>query len=184
MEDILAGCLVGDEHCREWLYRSFYGYVMGVVIRYHKDNEANEELVNDSFIKIFRHLHSFNYTGPSDELPKLFRGWIARIASRTVIDFLRIDKNRFQSEEISDLHITGVQATVMEKMNAEEILRMLDQLPELQKVIFNMFEIEGFKHEEIAAHLNIPVKHSRVYLSRAKERLRSIYQEYNHRERT
>jgi RNA polymerase sigma factor (sigma-70 family) len=175
LKDILAGCMANDEKSREWLYKLFYGYLMGVVIRYHKDPEQAEELVNDSFVKVFKHLHSFRFPGDAHELPKLFKGWVARIASRTVIDFLRIDRNNRHHEEITEMHMRADTITVLDKMNVSDILKLLDELPQLQRVIFNMYEIEGFKHEEIGAALNIPAKNSRVYLARAKERLRALY---------
>jgi RNA polymerase sigma factor (sigma-70 family) len=178
LEDILAGGLAGDERCREWIYKSFYGYIMGVVIRYHKDSEQAEELVNDSFIKIFKNLPTFTYPDDAEELPKAFKGWIARIASRTVIDFLRVGRNNYQTEEITELHIVHEQVSVVDKMNANDILKLLNDLPEIQKVIFNMHEIEGFRHEEIATELSIPVKNSRVYLARAKDRLRTLYKQH------
>ena len=177
LEDILAGCLADDECCREWIYRSFYGYLKGVIIRYHKDPEQVEELINDSFIKIFKNLAAFSYPEDAGLLPKAFKGWIARIASRTVIDFLRIGKNQAQHEELAEFHLPVNEITVLDKMNAGDILNLLNELPQLQKVIFNMYVMEGFKHEEIAAELRIPVKNSRVYLARAKERLRILYQQ-------
>lgn len=175
LEDILAGCLADDDKSREWVYRSFYGYLMGVVIRYHKDAVQAEELVNDSFIKIFKNLRTFSYPDDLEQLPKAFKGWIAQIASRTVIDHLRIAKNNRQSEEITEFHLPSDQVTVLDKMNVNDILNLLNELPQLQRVIFNMYEIERFRHEEIAAELHIPLKNSRVYLARAKERLRALY---------
>ncbi|MET3980305.1 RNA polymerase sigma factor (sigma-70 family) [Mucilaginibacter sp. UYP25] len=175
LEEILAGCLANDENSKEWLYRSFYGYVKGVVIRYHKEPLQVEELVNDSFIKVFYRLHTFIYSTDSEDLPKLFKGWMARIASRTVIDHLRVAKNHWRFEEINEIHAPVNAVTVLDKMNVSDILSLLNELPQLQQVIFNMYEIEGFKHEETATSLNIPVKHSRVYLARAKERLRALY---------
>lgn len=177
LEEVLIGCLKDDEKCREWVYKTHYGYVMGVITRYNNDINQAEELVNDTFIKIFKNIKMFIHPDDTEKLPKAFRGWIARIASRTVIDFLRIDKNHRHTEEINDEHVAADHITVMSKLNVQDILNLLNGLPQLQRVIFNMYEIEGFKHEEIATTLNIPVKNSRVYLARAKERLRLLYQQ-------
>ena len=179
LKDILAGCLAGEEKSREWIYKNFYGYLMGVALRYHKEPAQAEELVNDSFIKIFKNLHRFEYPENPEQLVKAFKGWIARITSRTVIDFLRINKNRRQLELLTEFHSSEEQVSVLDKINAADILKLLDQLPQLQRVIFNMHEIEGFKHEEIADALQIPVKNSRVYLARAKDRLRVLYKRTN-----
>ncbi|GAA4336493.1 RNA polymerase sigma factor [Mucilaginibacter gynuensis] len=177
LDDILIGCLSDDEQCREWVYKSFYGYLMGVVIRYNNDVSQAEELVNDSFIKIFKNIRMFIHPEDPENLLKAFKGWIARIASRTAIDFLRIAKNNQATDELTEMHTLTDHVTVVDKMNAQDILKLLNNLPQIQRVIFNMYEIEGFKHEEIATELNIPVKNSRVYLARAKERLRALYQQ-------
>jgi RNA polymerase sigma factor (sigma-70 family) len=178
LEDILAGCIDGNETCREWIYKAYYGYARGVISRYTPDQELTAELVNDSFVKVFKNVQAFVMPAEAEFIEKAFKGWLAKIASRTVIDFLRIAKNHHQTEEITELHMPESSVTVLETMNVRDILSLLEQLPQLQKVIFNMYEIEGFKHEEIATVLNIPVKNSRVYLARAKDRLRLLYQQH------
>jgi RNA polymerase sigma factor (sigma-70 family) len=180
LEDVLAGSLAGDEKSREWIYKSYYGYLMGVVLRYLKEPVQAEELVNDSFIKILKNLHGFIAPDDPELLAMAFKAWIARITSRTVIDHLRILKNNRHSELLTEFHFSEGQVTVLDKLNAGDILKLLDQLPQLQRVIFNMHEIEGYKHEEIASALQIPVKNSRVYLARAKDRLRTLYKRNNH----
>lgn len=177
LQDILIGCSDNDEQCQEWVYKSFYGYVMGVIVRYNKDVSQAEELVNDSFIKIFKNIRMFIYPEGSENLLKAFKGWMAKIASRTAIDFLRISKNIQTNDELTEVHSLADHYNVLDKMNAQDILKLLDDLPQIQRIIFNMYEIEGFKHEEIANELHIPVKNSRVYLGRAKERLRILYQQ-------
>ncbi|MXV50290.1 sigma-70 family RNA polymerase sigma factor [Pedobacter sp. HMF7647] len=175
LDEIIAGCLNNDESCREWIYKSFYGYLTGVIRRYTSDIQNVEELVNDSYIKIFRKLQSFQHPEDPAKLMAAFKGWMAKIASRTVIDFLRIDKNQFPLVELTELHPVAEHLTVIDKMNAADVLKLLDELPQLQRVIFNLYEIEGFSHEEIAAELSITASHSRTYLARAKARLRTLY---------
>jgi RNA polymerase sigma factor (sigma-70 family) len=173
---MIAGCITGDEKCREWLYRSYYGYLKGVIRRYTGNVNDTEELINDSFVKIFKHLHRFGSADDAEVLLRLFKGWIAKIASRTAIDFLRIDKNYFMVEELTDDLVEAGPVSIIGKMNAQDILVLLNSLPPIQKVIFNMYEIEGYSHEEIAESLQIPYANSRVYLARAKKTLRALYQ--------
>lgn len=61
------------------------------------------------------------------------------------------------------------------QLNAQDILKLLNTLPDIHRVIFNMYEIEGFSHDEISKMLNIPESSSRVYLTRAKSKLRELY---------
>ncbi|WP_131537020.1 RNA polymerase sigma factor [Pedobacter nototheniae] len=156
---------------------NYYSFVMGIITRYIGTAHDAEELVNDSFIKIFRYLESFNHEGHNDEkeLKKGLKSWMAKISSRTAIDFLRIAKNLRKNEEITEVHMNRSSPIVVNKMETIEILKLLDALPEIQKIIFNLYEIDGYSHKEIADLLNIQEKHSSVYLARAKNKLRILY---------
>ena len=177
LEHILKGCQKNKEHHKEALYKGFYGYLKGVVVRYVNDYHLAEELVNDSFIKIFNHLSTFNALGQNGDLLASFKAWGAKIASRTAIDYLRKKRIDFGREDISEMQISpsfGGQTTSAE---VKDILNLLNELPQTQKAIFNLYEIEGFSHQEIAGILAIPENVSRSYLSRAKSRLKALYSE-------
>lgn len=66
---------------------------------------------------------------------------------------------------------------VTDRLAVEDILKLLNQIPDVQRSIFNLFEIEGYTHEEIGKMLDIPESTSRTYLTRAKQRLRKLYVE-------
>lgn len=76
----------------------------------------------------------------------------------------------------------GNDAIAIENLNAQDILKLMNELPPLQLTIFNLYEIDGYSHEEIAKLLTMPASSSRVYLSRAKEKLRTLLrsEEQNH----
>jgi len=170
----LIGCLNNSAQAREALYKGFYGYVKGVVIRYVSDFHTAEELVNDSFIKIFGNLGTFNALEKSGDIGIPFKAWIAKITSRTSIDYLRKKKIDFGREEIADYHIKPENG-ITGSTDVKDILKLLNELPQTQKAIFNLYEIEGFTHHEISAMLAIPENVSRSYLSRAKSRLKALY---------
>lgn len=138
---------------------------------------AAEELVNDSFIKIFKNLHVFIIPDDKETLLKIFKGWISKITSRTVIDFLRTNKNQSYTDDLNEDISHTDHVTVLDKMNVYDILNLLNELPQLQRIVFNMYEMEGFNHEEIGVMLNISKSHSRVNLARAKNKLRLLYKE-------
>ncbi|WP_346237160.1 RNA polymerase sigma factor [Niabella insulamsoli] len=176
LEHTLRGCQEDLRHHKEALYKSFYGYLKGVVIRYVSDYHFAEELVNDSFIKIFSHISSFNALGQHGDITTSFKAWAAKIASRTAIDFLRKKKIDFGRDDISEMHTAPI-LVPMQTSEAKDILKLLNELPKTQKAIFNLYEIEGFTHQEIAHLLEIPENVSRSYLSRAKNKLKSLYNE-------
>lgn len=166
-----------DEQSKEFLYKNYYGYVAGVVKRYVKNEYDAEELVNEVFIKAFRNILRFNIEGNSAVLERSFKAWIARIAANLCIDFLRTKKNMVTLEDIHEAEVKPVIVNVADKLFADEILKLLNGLPEIQRVIFNLYEIEGYSHDEIGKMLKIPDSTSRTYLTRAKQRLRKLYTE-------
>lgn len=176
-EDVLAGCLKNDNKCKEVVYKSFYGYLMGVILRYVNDRNDAQELINDSFIKIFKSIGQFSFPKNKGDLDlqKAFKGWIARISSRTAIDFLRSRRIHLSVDEIEELQQPLTELNAISQLNVQDIMKLLGQLPETHKLIFNMYEIEGFSHDEISKLLNIPESSSRVYLTRAKNKLRALY---------
>lgn len=175
LEHILKGCQNNLEHHKETLYKSFYGYIKGVINRYVNDHHHAEELINDSFVKIFNNLSSFQAISQANNLSISFKAWIAKIASRTAIDFLRKKKIDFNKDDISEINLTIPSYEQTSSSEAKDILKLLNELPQTQKAIFNLYEIEGYSHQEIAKLLAIPENVSRSYLSRAKNKLKALY---------
>lgn len=174
-EEIIVGCLHHENKSKEVVYKSFYGYLIAVVLRYVNDRNDAEELVNDVFIKVYKAIPQFNFPKNKEEHEKAFKAWIAKIASRTAIDFLRTKRSILSIDDIVEEQEPLTEINIISALNVKDILKLLDALPETQKMIFNLFEIEGFSHDEIAKLLNIPESSSRVYLTRAKNKLRALY---------
>ncbi|WP_082468465.1 RNA polymerase sigma factor [Pedobacter sp. R20-19] len=174
-EEILKGCVKNDNSCKEMMYKSFYGYLMGIILRYTKNTSDSEELVNDTFIKIFKHVAGFKPPANPEELQRSFRGWIAQIASRTAIDKIRSSKAHFYVDELNEDQHPVTQVSIASELHVSDIMNLLNHLPDTQRLVFNLYEIEGFAHEEISKMLNIPESSSRVYLTRSKNKLRTLY---------
>lgn len=173
-EDVVKGCIANNNKSKEMIYKSFYGYLMAVTFRYTPNHVDAEELVNDSFLKIFKAIQQFVIPAEETQVEKSFKAWIGKIASRTAIDFLRSKKLFLSIDdvEISEPHTT---VNVITALNVKDILNLLNGLPEMHRLAFNMYEIEGFSHLEISKMLNISESSSRVYLVRAKQALRTLY---------
>ncbi len=174
-EEIVAGCKKNNNNCKELIYKTYYGYLMGVVIRYVRDEDDAQELVNDSFIKIFKNIAQFDWPEKPEEHQASFKSWIAKITSRTAIDHLRTKKGHIYVSELAEEYHPVENINVIAELNLKDILNLLKQLPETHCLVFNMYEIEGFSHYEIAQLLKITESASRVYLTRAKNKLRELY---------
>jgi RNA polymerase sigma-70 factor (ECF subfamily) len=170
-QEIIGGCLKGKRKFQELLYREFYSFGMSVSLRYAPSREDALEIVNDSFFKVFAKLDHYQVDRP-------FKTWFRRILVNTALDYYRSNK-RFRifldaaPEEVEP----GLEPVMEQALKAEEILRLFEGLPEVYRVIFNLYEVEGFNHEEIAGMLDISPGTSRSHLSRAKKMLRKLYVE-------
>lgn len=166
-EEIVSKCKSGSVKHQELLYKQFYGYAMGVSMRYSLNEDDALEVVNDAFIKVFNNISAYNTDKP-------FRAWLRTIVVNTAIDRRRKEIKHQTNTDIEDAYGVGSNATVIDSLNAQDILKLMKQLPQIQLTIFNMYEIDGYNHDEIGKILNLPASSSRVYLSRAKDKLRHL----------
>ncbi|MBE8714863.1 RNA polymerase sigma factor [Sphingobacterium hungaricum] len=178
LREALDACVVNNsERGKAYIYKRYYGYLMAITLRYVKHEMEAEEITNESFVKVFRKLEAFSQHEEDAVLEKTFKSWMARIAVNTSIDVLRVRKNNTMLEDVSEQVLLQHATVDSSKMEVQDILNLLHQLPDLQKSIFNLYEIEGYSHDEIGEMLSIPESTSRTYLTRAKQKLRKLYTE-------
>jgi len=166
LKKILKGCLKKKLKYQEMLYKHFYSYGMSICLRYTYSKEEALEVLNDGYLKVFEGLKTFN-------LQKEFKPWFRQIIIYTAIDYYRKNKKVKIWYEDDD-NITP-EPDAIDNLNVEDILKLLNELPEIYRMTFNLHEIEGYKHEEIAKMLNIAISSSRVNLTRAKKLLRAAF---------
>ncbi|TCV19965.1 RNA polymerase sigma-70 factor (ECF subfamily) [Sphingobacterium alimentarium] len=178
LRSALEDCLVQQsDRSQSFLYKRFYGYMMAVSLRYVKNEMEAEDVVNESFVKVFGKLSNFQILEDETALEKSFKGWIARITVNTSIDKLRAQKATVDIDDINEIDIQHTPVSISTNLAVDDIMQLMNKLPDIQSAIFNLYEIEGYSHEEISKQLNIPDSTSRTYLTRAKARLRTLYQE-------
>ncbi|GAB3914337.1 RNA polymerase sigma factor [Larkinella knui] len=177
---LIEGCRKGSPQHQEMFYKHFYGFAMAIALRYHPARQDAGSVVNDSFMKVFDRIGRYSF----DET---FKGWLRRIVVNTALDHYR--KRVKQSYSTDPDHLDSqavlIEDAVISQLTAEDILKLLEHLPDHYRMVFNLYEIEGYSHEEIARQLNLSVSSSRVYLVRAKEKLARLVKRYfpNHDER-
>jgi len=171
LENIIQGCIRKSEKHREALYKKYFGYALSVAMLYSRERNDAIEIVDDSFLKVFLEIGRFDTKQP-------FKGWLRKIVINTSIDKFRKKNREMPISEMPIHSINSMQPGIISQLTAKEIITMLNSLSEIHKTIFCLYEIEGFSHEEIGGQLNIPTSSSRVYLTRAKKRLRELYQVY------
>uniref|UniRef100_UPI00313BC2CA RNA polymerase sigma factor n=1 Tax=Dyadobacter sp. OTU695 TaxID=3043860 RepID=UPI00313BC2CA len=162
-------CANREPKAQQWVFRQFFGLAMGISIRYLPSQAIAQEAVNDSFLKIFEQLPR--------QLAGLhsFKAWMRALVVRTAIDYFRKERKNYLATSLDAYHDSYMAADeVGDSHSVEEILRLLDKLPPVWKVVFNLYEVEGYSHEEIGKMLDISTSSSRVYLARGKECLRKM----------
>lgn len=174
----LEECLLANnERGQSFIYKKFYGYLMAVTLRYIKEDMEAEDVVNESFVKIFRKVNDFKQDENDEVLEKTFKSWIARITVNTSIDKIRAKKEVQSLEDVSEYDLASHAVMSSTKLEEQDIMKLLFSLPDIQRSIFNLYEVEGYSHEEIGQLLDIPESTSRTYLARAKSKLRKLYME-------
>lgn len=171
---LIKGCLENDREMQEKLYRKYASSMYQVCLAYSKDKSSAQDILQDSFVKVFRNLEKFNEKGSLE-------GWIRRIVTNTSIDFYRKqigNKRMIPFEEVRQkVNIKGSEAT--ESIQYQDIYKQVRRLPEGARMIFNLFAIEGYTHREIADKLDITEGTSKSQVNRARKLLNNWLSEYN-----
>ncbi len=165
---LIRKCKQGELKYQELLYKFFYSYAMGIGLRYSGSRDDSMEVVNDAFIKFFNTIATYDEERP-------LKPWLRRIIINATIDKRRKDHHHTDALDLEEANHLSLQPGAIDKMAADELLSLIGELPELHRLIFNLYEIDGYKHEEIGKMLNIPPSSSRVHLSRAKLQLRNAF---------
>ncbi len=166
---LVNGCIANDRAAQESLYQLFYAQMMRLCCRYLKTNELAKEAMNSAFLKVYQHIHTYEHN--KGELG----AWIHTIMVRTCIDLARKEEkfisisNETQTEE--DIF---VDAHILQKLYAEDILYFIRQLPTVTQLVFNLSVIDGFSHQQISEKLKMTESTSRWHLSAAKKQLRTL----------
>lgn len=169
LETVLYDCSLGDRKAQEQLYKMHYSYAMSVALRFSKNRESAAEILNDSFLKTF---HYLSEGGKIDN----FLPWLRKTVINNAIDYYRRN-TKFTDLIAYEEHLpeTILDETTIANLTAEEIIRSLQKLSDIHRVIFTLYEIEGYSHKEIGEKLEISEIASRKNLSRAKNQLKMLF---------
>jgi RNA polymerase sigma factor (sigma-70 family) len=178
LEDIqllIQGCRANNRHSQQQMYNLLKDYAMRVCYRYLNRPEDVEEVMNEGFIKLFRHMGQFE-DNRHNQVTAALKGWFRKILVNTCIDHLRKTSSFMNGHVIQDKHelIPDTAETGLDKISHKELVACIRDLSPAYRAVFNLFVIEGFSHEEIAKQLGISVGSSKSNLSKARENLRKI----------
>lgn len=170
--DLLLRCRKNNRKAQNELYKLCYGYLMAICLRYCKNREDAESLLNLGFLKLVTNLDKYNENVP-------FKSWMSRIMINAIIDGFRRDQKRREAmsgidiDEVQNLdHVDFNQAS--QEMEAEELEALIQRLPDMSRKVFNLYAIDGFTHKEVGEMLGISNGTSKWHVSFARKSLQEM----------
>lgn len=170
---ILEGCRKNDRRAQEVFYRMLYRFAMGTAMRYSRDESDAAEILSRAFVRIFKHVQTF------DDSKGTIYSWVKRIVINEGLDHIK-SRNKFQNEvEIENAVEPAIDNTALDRLNAAEIMTMIQKLPPATHAVFVLYAVDGFKHREIAEVLGISEGTSKWHLSEARKILQKQIEHLN-----
>lgn len=169
-EQLLQGCIEKNLNAQKHLYELYARKMMGVCIRYVNDPDDAQDLLQEGFIKVFEKISSFKGTGSLE-------GWIKKIMVNTALDNLRRNKNAKLHVDINQEDVfIKTDEEVHDNLSVKELLKLIHQLPDGYRTVFNLYAIEGYSHKEIGDMLGVTESTSKSQYSRARLQLQKAIQ--------
>jgi RNA polymerase sigma factor (sigma-70 family) len=165
LHQLIRGCIKQDRKCQKMLYKAFYGFSMSICLRYAGNRDEAAEVMNQGFFKVFTHIESYDMTRP-------FKAWLGKIMMNVSIDFYRANLKMAYTEDLESAEHISDGDMVDKNLNYNDLLTMVQKLPQAYRTVFNLFAIEGYSHEEIGSMLNINVGTSKSNLHKARQKLK------------
>jgi RNA polymerase sigma factor (sigma-70 family) len=173
-KELVSACLKCKPAAQRALYDKYVQAMYNTVYRYTCNHHDTQDILQNGFTKVFKHLKKYDPEKGS------LLAWIRTIHIRCALDFLKSKQLIF--EEINEgITLSAVHPEEVSKLEAEYILKFINELKPRDRIIFNMHHIEGYSHEEIAEQLSININSSRVYLARARKVLKEKIMAYQGR---
>ena len=148
--NIITRCKQQDRAAQKALYDKYAPLFFSICLRYVKNQTSAEDLMVESFYKIFSKIDQYKGAGS-------FEGWMKRIVINESLMYLRKQNNLSMHVDIEKAYQIKEEPTAITDINYDEILELLNQLPNGYRTIFNLYVIEGYKHREIAEQLGISI---------------------------
>ena len=129
-ESVIAACKSDDPRAQHALIKLFYGYVRSISVRYASDDQIADEIVNESFLKVFNNLAKY------DE-KQAFKGWLRTIVLHTAIDYYRKGIQQPDFEDLDTVYLADLDEDAISRISAEEILELARRLSPVYRMVFH-----------------------------------------------
>lgn len=166
LTELVNRCRKHDRLAQKELYEAYKSILFGICRRYLHRWEDAEDVLTESFVKIFSKIDDYSGEGS-------FEGWMKKITVNEALMYLRKSKMHFQ--ELDNHHLAfGEEPNYDEKLEEKDVLNLLEMLPVGYRTVLNLYDVEGYKHKEIADLLGISINTSKSQLILARKKMREI----------
>ena len=164
--ELIDMCLKQNPRAQKTLFDKYAPKMFSVSLRYMKNTELAEDVLQEGFVKVFLKLKEFKREGS-------FEGWIRRIIVNTSLDAIRKNAKTKFDQPIDDVsYKLEYKDPASSSLETQDLLNLVKNMPSGYRVVFNMFAIEGYSHKEIAEKLNVTENTSKSQYLRARAYLR------------
>lgn len=164
--ELIKGCIKRDSACQRLLFEQFAGKMMTVCLRYAHDSMEAEDMMQEAFIRVFSYIDQFKFEGS-------FEGWIRRIVVNSALKHLQKKRLSFSEIKEDNSQSPRIDPYAYSNLGEDDLMKLINQLPDGYRTIFNLNVIEGYSHEEIAKMLDIQPSTSRSQLVKARKMLQN-----------
>ena len=165
--ELISGCVRNDRRSQEALYKRYFHPMMSMCMKYTKDEDKALIILNDGFLKVFQKINTFRSEGSLE-------GWIRRLVYHTLADFYKKENSYIRFIQFELPAEKQNQSTPGDPLEFQDLISLLDKIPERSSAVFRLFALEGYSHEEIGEMMHISTGTSKWHLSNARERLKSL----------
>jgi RNA polymerase sigma-70 factor (ECF subfamily) len=167
LKQLIEGCKKQNRQSQQLLYQEFYSFAMRICARFVHNNYEASEVLNDGFFKALTNIDKYDEN-------RSFKTWLSKIMYNTSIDYYRSNLKNNKMQELDSVNGVEIDAEVEKKLEYEDLLAMVQKLSPSYRVVFNLFAIDCYSHEEIAKMLGISEGASRSNLHKARQKLKQM----------
>ncbi|WP_373524033.1 RNA polymerase sigma factor [Aquiflexum sp.] len=165
--ELFLGCQEKNPAMQKELYERYSPKMYALCLRYVQETATAEDILIVGFMKVFDRIHQFRGTGN-------FGGWIRRIMVNECLMYLEKAKNLYKEIGLDGLLPAPIHYQPSDELAVEDLMKLINSLPNGYRTVFNLYAIEGFSHHEIAQKLHISENTSKSQLSRARAHLQKM----------
>ena len=170
LNQLIENCKKNDIKAQSELYKLFSSKLFALCLKYSRNYAEAEDNLQDAFLTIFKKIEQYKHKGS-------FEGWLKRVTINTVLQQYRKEKV-FEITPESDIEDEVTVDIDDETLSIDYLLQIIQELPDRYRLVFNLYVLDGYSHQDIANMLEINIGTSKSNLARARHILKNTIENY------